>query len=102
MRINRSCQVPGHVTQPCTDGRCVPVGTYLLVKVSQPVHALELVGLEFAVEDGGLRNFLAGLDGGIRETVALPEPGAAPAGDVQRGAATVLRLLVELPRLHTQ
>lgn len=55
---------------------CAFTSTDLFVKVSEPVHALELVGFELAVEDGGLRDVLSSLDGGIRQAVALPEPGA--------------------------
>lgn len=47
---------------------------HLLVKVSQPVHSLELVALQFAIEDGGLWNVVACVDGGVGEAVALSEP----------------------------
>lgn len=47
---------------------------HLLVEVSQPVHALELVALQFAIEDGGLWNVVACVDGGVGEAVALSEP----------------------------
>ena len=49
---------------------------YLFIQVGQPVHAFELVTLEFAVEDGRLRNVFAGVDGRVGEAVALPEPRA--------------------------
>lgn len=78
--------------------------SYLLVQVGQPVHALQLVPLEFAVEDGGLGNVFTRVDGRIGEAVALPEAGArgGAAGRVQRGAAAVLGLLVEHPRLRRE
>lgn len=46
---------------------------HLFVKVGQPVHALELVALELAVEDGGLGDFLSSVDGGVGQAVALSE-----------------------------
>lgn len=49
---------------------------YLFIEVGQPVHALELVTLEFAVEDGGLWNVFACMDGRVGKAVALSEPGA--------------------------
>lgn len=78
---------------------------YLLVEVGQPVHALELVPLEFAVEDAGLRDFLPCVDRRVGEAVALSEPGAGArgrAGDAHRRAAAVLRLLVEHARLRRE
>lgn len=47
---------------------------HLLIKVSQPVHSLELVALQFAIEDGGLWDVIASVDGGVGEAVALSEP----------------------------
>lgn len=49
---------------------------HLFVKVGQPVHALELVALELAVEDGGLGDLLSSVDGRVGEAVALSEAGA--------------------------
>lgn len=53
---------------------------YLFIKVSQPVHALELVTLEFAVEDCGLRNVFACMDGWVGKAVALSKPRAGGRG----------------------
>jgi len=53
---------------------CYGEKMYLFIKVGKPVHALELVTLELAVEHGGLRDLLAGVDGGVGEAVALSEP----------------------------
>lgn len=47
---------------------------HLLIKVSQPVHSLELVALQFAIEDGGLWDVIACVDGRVGEAVALAEP----------------------------
>jgi len=69
---------------------------HLFVEVGQPVHAFELVALEQAVEADGLRDVLAGLDGGVGQAVAVSEPGARAGG----GAAAVLGLGVERPRLR--
>lgn len=55
---------------------------YLFIEVSQPVHALELVALELAVEDCGLWDVFARMDGWVGEAVALPKSGA------RRGAAS--------------
>lgn len=53
---------------------------YLLIKVSQPVHSLELVALQFAIEDGGLGNIVTCMDGGVGKAVALSEPRDAARG----------------------
>lgn len=47
---------------------------YLLVKVSKPVHSLQLVALQLAIEDGGLWNVVTCVDGGVGKAVALSEP----------------------------
>ena len=57
-------------------GRC----GYLLIEVGQPVHALELVAFEFAVEDGGLRNVFTRVDGRVGEAVALSKARAGAWG----------------------
>lgn len=49
---------------------------YLLIKVGQPVHALKLVTLQFAIEDCGLRNVFACIDGWVGKAVALSKPRA--------------------------
>lgn len=49
---------------------------YLLIEVGQPVHALELVTLEFAVEYGWLRNVFTCMDGWVGKAVALSKPRA--------------------------
>jgi len=78
---------------------------YLFIEVGQPVHALELVTLEFAVEDGGLRDFFPRVDGRVGEAVALSEPTAETrgrAGRAHRGEAAVLGLLGEHPHLRRE
>lgn len=79
---------------------------HLFVKVGQPVHALELVALELAVEDGGLGDLLSSVDGRVGEAVALSEAGAGArrrraGGRMQRRAAAVFRLLIKHQRLRT-
>lgn len=49
---------------------------YLFIKIGQPVHALELVTLQFAIEDCGLGNVFACIDGWVGKAVALSKPRA--------------------------
>lgn len=78
---------------------------HLFVKVGQPVHALELVALQLAIEDGGLGDFLSGVDGWVGQAVALSKARGGgqrrrAGGRVQRRAAAVFRLLVKHQRLR--
>lgn len=82
---------------------CMFSDTYLFVEVCQPVHAFQLIALKLAIENGGLRNVVTSLDGRVGQAVALPKAGPWHTSRMQRGTATVLRLLIKLPCLrHTQ
>lgn len=70
---------PRHKNPPCKSRQVSNVRDrrgYLFIEVGQPVHALELVTFEFAIEDGGLRNVFTCMDGWVGKAVALSEPRA--------------------------
>lgn len=79
---------------------------YLFIEVGQPVHAFELITLKFSVENGGLRNVLACMDGGVWQTVALSKPRGQSWGhaarNMQRGTAAVFGLFVKHPCLREE